>query len=184
MKNVRADKLDLKKGLLHVGEEMDLVVKAIKIGVGATIFMDLWALLQKIIFGVPSLNYAMVGRWIGHLPGGRFTHDNIGNAAPVLGEKFLGWGTHYVIGIIFASSLLTIWGVDWATTPTLVPALIVGILTVIAPFFILQPGLGAGIAASKTPNPNVSRLRSLIAHVSFGLGLYFSAVILRALEAL
>ena len=62
----------------------------------------------------------------------------------------------------------------WAARPTLPPALIVGIATVAAPFLILQPGMGAGIAASRTPKPGVARLRSLMAHASFGVGLYLA----------
>ncbi|WP_235801347.1 DUF2938 family protein [Yersinia pekkanenii] len=32
--------------------------------------------------------------------------------------------------------------------------------------------MGAGIAAVKTPQPTIARRRSLIAHASFGVGLY------------
>lgn len=160
-----------------MGQEMEFAINILMIGIGATAVMDLWAVFQNRVFGVPSLNYTMVGRWIGHLPKGRFIHDNIGNAAPVNGEQLIGWSVHYAIGIAFAGTLLAIWGPNWVSVPTLGPALTVGILTVAAPFFILQPGLGAGIAASKTPSPDISRLRSLIAHTSFGIGLYVSALL-------
>jgi len=160
-----------------VGEEVEFVINAVMIGVGATIFMDIWAVFQKRVFGVPALNYAMVGRWIGHLPSGCLVHDNIGKTPPIQTEKLLGWSAHYAIGIFFASILLVIWGPGWASGPTLAPALTVGLVTVAAPFFILQPGMGAGIMASKTPIPNTSRLRSVIAHTSFGMGLYFSALL-------
>jgi hypothetical protein len=42
---------------------------------------------------------------------------------------------------------------------------------------MMQPGMGAGIAASKTPNPNAARLRSILAHTAFGIGLYGSALL-------
>jgi len=74
--------------------------------------------------------------------------------------------------------LLGVVGEPWTAQPTLAPALLFGILSVAAPFFILQPGMGAGIAASKTPRPNTARLRSLIAHAVFGAGLYLTAWIL------
>ena len=152
----------------------DLLLRAVLIGVGATLVMDLWALLLKRLFGAPSLDYAMVGRWIGHLPRGRLTHPGIARSAPVAGERAIGWIAHYAIGIGFALLLLAIWGPAWASRPTLPPALIVGIATVAAPFLILQPGMGAGIAASRTPKPGVARLRSLMAHASFGVGLYLA----------
>jgi hypothetical protein len=51
-----------------------------------------------------------------------------------------------------------------------------GIATVVFPFFILQPSLGLGIAASKTPKPMQARLKSLATHTIFGIGLYVSAL--------
>jgi hypothetical protein len=54
---------------------------------------------------------------------------------------------------------------------------------VVAQFFIMQPGMGAGIAASKTPSPAQARLRSIINHTVFGFGLYISAVLTAMLVA-
>lgn len=156
----------------------EILVCAILIGVGATIVMDLWGILLKRLFGIAALNFAMVGRWIGHFPRGRFVHDAIAQAAPIRGESLIGWSAHYAIGIVFAGLLLAIWGLDWLHQPTLLPALIIGVATVAAPYFIMQPGMGAGFAASKTPRPNVARLRSLATHTVFGLGLYASALLL------
>jgi hypothetical protein len=152
-------------------------IAALLIGCGATLVMDVWAVLQKRLFGVPSLDYALVGRWLGHLRHGQFTHRSIAAAPPIAGEAALGWFAHYAIGVIFAAVLLAIWGTAWAQNPTLRPALIVGVGSIVAPFFILQPGLGAGIAASKMPRPNIARLRSLATHVSFGVGLYIAAAL-------
>ena len=163
---------------------LDLLLRAALIGAGATLVMDLWALLLKRLFGIPSLDYALVGRWIGHLPRGRLSHPAIARSAPVMGERAIGWIAHYVIGIVFALGLLALWGPAWAARPTLAPALAVGIATVAAPFLILQPGMGAGIAASKLPKPGVARLRSLMAHASFGVGLYLAGwAVAQALEA-
>jgi hypothetical protein len=57
-------------------------------------------------------------------------------------------------------------------------ALAVGIGTVAAPFFVLQPGMGAGIAARRSAHPGRARLHSLLMHAVFGLGLYASAFVL------
>lgn len=146
------------------------------VGVGATAIMDAWAIAQKRLFAVPSLDYRMVGRWIGHFPQGRFRHDGIGKATPVPGEAAIGWAAHYIIGISFAGLLLAAWP-GWLDNPSPAPALIVGIGSVAAPFLIMQPGLGAGIAASRTPKPWISRLRSLIAHGAFAVGLLVSGIL-------
>jgi Protein of unknown function (DUF2938) len=58
----------------------------------------------------------------------------------------------------------------------------VGLATVAAPFLILQPAFGAGIAASLTPRPNIARVRSLLTHLSFGLGLYLAAEVVSRLN--
>jgi hypothetical protein len=58
------------------------------------------------------------------------------------------------------------------------PALIFGVVTVGFPFFIMHPSFGLGIAASKAPNPMQARLRSLMNHAAFGVGLYVSAWVL------
>src|SRR5262245_23833163 len=157
---------------------MELVILAVLIGMGATALIDLWALLLRRAFGTASLDYALVGRWIGHMPAGRFAHASIAAAPRVRGERLMGWGAHYAIGVLFAGALLAACGLDWARQPSPGPALAIGILTVAAPFFVMQPGMGLGIAASKTPKPNVARLRSLATHAIFGLGLYASAFLL------
>ena len=63
--------------------------------------------------------------------------------------------------------------------PAILPAILIGIVTVVAPFFIMQPGMGLGIAASKTPKPNIARIRSLLTHFIYGIGLYLSALLLK-----
>lgn len=162
-------------------EAMPSVLAAIAVGVSATAVMDLWAILQRHLFGIDSLDYRLVGRWIAHFRHGKFVHVAIGKAAPVRGEALLGWALHYTVGVIFAGILLSVWGIDWLHRPTLAPALIVGIGSIAAPFFIMQPGLGVGIAASRTPRPWFSRFRSLASHTSFALGLYLSALLLSTL---
>ena len=163
---------------------LEFLISALLIGTGATIVMDLWTLFLQRCFGIPSLNYAMVGRWIGHFQNRQFVHQNIAQAKPVRFESIIGWSAHYIIGIIFAAILLAIWGLDWESSPTLLPALLVGILSIVAPFFIMQPCLGSGFAASKTPKPNSARLKSLATHTSFGLGLYAAGLLTRSILAL
>ncbi|MGH8238784.1 MAG: DUF2938 domain-containing protein [Steroidobacteraceae bacterium] len=149
------------------------------IGTGATLVMDVWTLARQRLLHIPVLDYALVGRWLVHLTRGRLRHDSIAATPPVRGERAIGWIAHYAIGIAFAALLLGIWGVEWVSQPTIGPALILGIGSVVAPFFLMQPGMGAGIAASRTPRPAAARFQSLVTHTIFGLGLYMSAWVTR-----
>ncbi|MBM0104374.1 DUF2938 domain-containing protein [Steroidobacter sp. S1-65] len=134
--------------------------------------MDLWGLVRKRLLGMPPLDYALVGRWVGHMTHGKFRHDRIATASPVPGERVLGWVVHYLTGVVFAAALVWIGGSEWLSHPTLMPALTFGLATVLVPFLVMQPAMGAGIAASRTPNPTSARLQSLITHAVFGLGLW------------
>lgn len=160
---------------------MDTLICTLLIGVGATMVMDFWTIARKRAFDLPLPEYGLVGRWLAHMPQGRFRHDSITAARPVKGERLLGWTAHYLIGIAFAGLLLGIWGPAWIQRPTIGPALIVGTGTVAAPFLLMQPGMGAGIAGSRTRHPAATRLQSLLTHAIFGLGLYASGWIAKSL---
>ncbi len=150
------------------------VLRTMMAGIGATAVMDIWALLMKAAFGIPMSDWGMVGRWIGHFPQGRFRHDSIAKATPVRGERGIGWTAHYLTGIAYAALGLAVFGRDWTQAPTLGRAVLLGVAMLVAPFFLMQPGMGYGIVASRTPKPGAARLRSLMNHVAFGLGLYLA----------
>jgi hypothetical protein len=159
---------------------METIPATIITGIAATAVIDLWALVRRKLFGPPLPNYAFVGRWIAQIPHGRFRHASIATATPARSEALIGWTLHYVIGIVFAFLLLAVTGSRWFAHPTLAPALFVGVATVAAPFLVMQPAMGAGIAASRMPRPNIARLQSLITHAIFGLGLYAGALVTAA----
>jgi hypothetical protein len=160
---------------------VEFAVRALVVGAGATLVLDAWSAMLRRAFGIRSLDWALVGRWLGHFPRGRFVHAGIAAAAPVRGERLLGWCFHYATGIAFACVLLAANGAAWARQPTPLPCLVVGLVSVLFPLFVMQPALGAGIAASKTPNPAQARLRSLATHAVFGVGLYLAALMAAAI---
>jgi hypothetical protein len=166
--------LPLEGNLLET--EVDDLICTLFMGAGATVVMDLWAIARKRLLGVPSPDYGLVGRWLAHMAlSGRLRHDRISASPAVRGERLIGWAAHYLTGIAFAALLPAIWGSAWIREPTIGPALLVGVGTVAAPFLLMQPGMGAGIAASRTPRPAAARLQSVVTHAIFGLGLYAAA---------
>lgn len=154
---------------------LTLLLHIAAIGIGATLLMDGWAILRKHLLGVPSLDYALLGRWIGHMPRGQFLHAPIGKTNPFAGERALGWLVHYLTGALFALALVAL-DCQWLCHPTLAPALLFGLATVVFPFFIMQPAFGLGIAAANSVNPAKARLHSVVTHLVFGLGLYLAAL--------
>ncbi|MEN2385520.1 DUF2938 family protein [Comamonas thiooxydans] len=150
------------------------------LGVGATLLMDLWsAVLRRM--GIATLNYAMLGRWCLHWRNGIWFHKSIKEAQPMGGENVVGWTLHYLTGIAFAQVFVLVIGRQWIEVPALAPALIFGAATVLFPWTVLQPALGAGFASAKTPRPWLSRVVSLAMHLVFGGSLYLCA---RAFTAL
>jgi hypothetical protein len=161
-----------------MNELVEILARAVVLGVGGAALMDIWGLIARRALNIQGLDYALLGRWIGHFPRGKFYHDRIAAAPPVAGERVLGWTAHYAIGITFAAPLVLLWGLDWARSPTILPPMLIGLGTILAPWLIMQPAMGAGIAASRTPNPRAARLRNLATHAVYGVGLYVSAVAL------
>ena len=154
------------------------ILIGILIGIGGTVAMDVWSVVLWKVFGEGAPNYGPVGRWTYHLKNGKVFHDSIGNAAPYVHEQALGWAFHYFVGIVYGIVLAWFMGEAWLAGPTLLPALVWGIVTIAAGWFFLHPGLGLGWMASKAPNPMKVRIMGLIAHTVFGLGMWAAALAL------
>lgn len=52
----------------------------------------------------------------------------------------------------------------------------------VAPYFLMMPGMAPGVAGARTPKPNVTRLKSLVGHSVFGLGMYATALAFAATQ--
>ena len=157
----------------------DIIWRSVAIGIGATVLMDLWALFLHLAFAQPRPNWGPPGRWVWHLKDGKVFHDDIGKAAPYAHEQALGWAFHYFTGIVYGVILVALMGRAWLDAPTFLPAFILGMVTIGAGWFLLAPGMGAGWAASKRPNPMQIRAFNVISHTVFALGLYGTALLIR-----
>jgi hypothetical protein len=52
--------------------------------------------------------------------------------------------------------------------PTLISAVAVSLALLVAPWFVMQPALGMGFMASRTPKPAAARAMSVLAHTVLG----------------
>lgn len=151
-----------------------MIWTGIIMGLAGTLAMDIWALVLE-RFGQARPNWAMPGRWLGHVVRGRVFHDSIGEAEPVGNERALGWALHYGVGVIYGVVFVLIMGAGWLANPTFLPVWIFSILTIAAGWFLLQPGMGLGWAAAKTPAPWKARGMGLVAHTVFAVGMFSGA---------
>ena len=85
------------------------------------------------------------------------------------------------MGIAFAGLLVAAAGAGWMAAPSLLPALALGVGTVVFPLLVMQPAMGLGVAASRTPSPLKNCLRSVVNHAVFGLGLFLAASVIARL---
>ncbi len=158
---------------------MNILLQGILIGVIATIGMDIWSLIAKHVLKLPTADWAMVGRWFGHMPRGVFVHQGISESAEIPNELAIGWLAHYVTGVVYGVAYLAIVIVLLAGDPSFTSALIFGLVTLAAPWLLMQPCMGAGVFASRTPKPGVSRLVNLSMHTVFGISLYLGWLLIQ-----
>ncbi|HET9069903.1 MAG TPA: DUF2938 domain-containing protein [Amaricoccus sp.] len=155
---------------------MGVVAQGALLGIGANLLFDIWQRGLARASGQAAPNWAPVGRWFRHLARGRVFHDDIMRAEPGRHELLLGWIGHYAVAIVYGIAFLAIVGPGWLAAPRLLPALVFGLVTVGFGWFLLQPGLGLGWAASRTPDPWKVRRLNLAGHAVFGLGLWLSGL--------
>lgn len=147
----------------------EVILLMVGAGIVATAVGDL---LSKCVFG--KSHWDWVGRWVAGIPRGKLINPDISNSPSVPYEAALGWGFHYLTGIIYGVMYIGICLLS-GITPNFVNAIAFGILTAVAPFFILMPGMGMGILARKTPKPLKKCLSSLFVHTVFGAGLWLGS---------
>ncbi len=60
----------------------------------------------------------------------------------------------------------------WVEDPSFLPLWAFSLATIAAGWFLLQPGMGLGWAASRTPSPWKVRVMGLVAHTVFAVGMW------------
>jgi hypothetical protein len=108
-----------------------------------------------------------------------FVHRAIAESAAIPNELEIGWTVHYVTGIVYGPVYLYIVRVLFSSDPTLISALVFGLVTVTSHWFIMQPRMGAGVFATQTARPGMTRLIDLSMHGVFGISLYVGWLLIR-----
>lgn len=153
------------------------VTSGVLVGVAATVTMDLLASLFQRIGLTVGAKGQWVGRWYLGMARGRFVHSNIAETPEQPGERRAALIGHYVIGIVLA--VLYIGGALWLDlSPGALPvALGYGLATCVFPWFLLFPAMGFGVFGLKGPSELRMLATSVINHLSYGFGLWWSSLV-------
>ena len=154
------------------------------VGIIATVTLDLWQQIFHLAFGVPTTNWGMIARWMGHMPEGQFTQRDIGKTSPVPYEGPLGWVIHYVVAVSLAVVYLLLMRFVFDAPPNFVSAMLYAVATVCITWFVIEPALGLGVMASKAPNRASVLTLDFTTHLSYGVGIYLGILAASAISML
>ena len=137
-------------------------------GVLATYGMDLGA--RRIAPALRMTPPSNLGRWIGHMLKGRFTHEDITKAEPVAHEARIALAAHYTIGLVLGAAYALLLRVPQSRQSTVPRAAAYGAATTVFPWFSMFPARGQGVMGLRDRDLRVPAF-ALCTHLVYGLGL-------------
>jgi hypothetical protein len=158
---------------------VQLLLGGVLVGVAGTVTMDVLAILCRRLGLAVGAKGEWVGRWYLGIAQGRFLHANIAEAPEQPGETRAALLGHYIIGTALA--LFYVFGAEWVgvSPDSFLVAVGYGFGTCVFPWFLVFPALGFGAFGRKAP-PALQLFRtSVLNHLGYGLGLWWSANVLR-----
>ena len=140
-------------------------------GLLATVGMDLGALgIFAPLFGTKGLGPRNLGRWIGHMRAGRFTHDDIAAATPIAHEAAIGVAAHYATGLTLGAGYGLLLRAAQPQRSSVPLATAYGTATTALAWFLLFPACGLGAMGLRRGDVRLPAL-ALCNHAVFGLSL-------------
>ncbi len=157
---------------------MASIVLAACAGVAATVTMDLLGSAARRAGLVRGAQGRWVGRWYLGMARGRFAHVDITAAGERTGEQRAALIGHYLIGVVLA--VLYVVGAHWLGVSPSAPAVALGyaLATCVFPWFLVYPALGFGPVGVRGPSELRLFTSSVLNHLFYGLGLWWSATLL------
>ena len=154
---------------------MSLLLKAILIGILATITMDILSIALGRLGLVAPLPPRLMGRWFALVARGRPLQADIAKALPVKREMAIAVPTHYAIGITLALIFLLASAAFGLNPRNFLVALRFALCTNIFPWLLMFPAMGYGWFGLHGP-PNTRLFRSsFVSHTFYGLGLWLGS---------
>jgi hypothetical protein len=150
---------------------MELLVAGVIAGVLGTLVMDSLNLLFARSGMLSRIDMGMIGRMAAGWARGRFRYGNPGEMREVADEKLYGYITHYAIGVAFAIPYTLGWHLLGGGPVSPVWAIVYGVATTAASWFLVFPSMGSGVLGRRSPEGVKAPLSSLANHLFYGLGL-------------
>jgi hypothetical protein len=161
------------------GNTMASMLAGVLVGVAATVTMDVLASASRRVGVTAGAKGPWVGRWYLGIARGQFVHSNIATAPEQSGEKRAALAGHYVIGVALA--VLYVSGAGWVglSPSSFFVAVGYGLATCVFPWCLLFPAFGFGLFGREGPPELRLFTSSLLNHLFYGLGLWWTAKLLR-----
>jgi Protein of unknown function (DUF2938) len=157
---------------------MYLILMILTAGVLGTIVMDILNLIFSRIGIISKIEVNMIGRMAVGWIRGRFFYKHPNEMDEVSHEVLFGYITHYLIGIALAIPYIFGWDILIGGNPSLIWAIIYGIVTTVASWFFVYPTMGLGVLGLKSPKGFRVAFSSLANHLFFGIGLAVGIVVI------
>ena len=155
------------------------VLVGVVVGVAATVTMDVLGGFARRLGLAAGAKGTWVGRWYLGIPRGRLVHADIGAAPEVAGEARAALVGHYLIGILLAVFYVLGSGFLGISPGDVVVAVGYGLATCVFPWFLVLPALGFGVFGVKGPPELRLFTSSVLNHLFYGLGLWWSSRLLQ-----
>jgi len=150
---------------------MDHILTGFVAGVLGTLAMDLLNHLFARVGMLVKIDVRMIGRMSAGWARGRFRYRHPDEMEQVANEMFLGYVTHYAIGVILAIPFVLGWDLFVGRPASPVWALAYGVVTTVASHFFVFPSMGLGVFGRRSPEGIRAPLSSLANHLFYGVGL-------------
>ena len=160
------------------GDTAQALLAGVLVGVAATVTMDVFGSVSRRVGLAAGAKGQWVGRWYLGIAQGQFVHANIAAAPEQTGETRAALVGHYLIGITLA--VLYVVGAELVglSPASFLVAVGYGLATCVFPWFLVFPALGFGVCGRKGPPELRLFTSSLINHLFYGFGLWWSAMLI------
>jgi uncharacterized membrane protein YagU involved in acid resistance len=153
-----------------------LLKKALVVGVGATLVMDVGAALFRALGVTAGTPPHLFAKWLSYIARGQLVHADIAASPDVPTALPAALAVHYAIGIVLSIGWLAV-SRRWllAGARRWAAALAYGLGTIVFAWFLMFPAMGFGPFGANGPEELLLWRTSTINHLLYGLGLALSS---------